>query len=47
MALNDRDVEWDGSRHRWSEVMDGDGRVVHVAWLPSRQEALEAVGLSE
>jgi ketosteroid isomerase-like protein len=114
MALYDPDVEWDGSRHRWAEIMDGeakwrghdalrtffrryhemwkdfeydidelldtgervvsvvtsrargrssgvvvewtdqvglwtirDGRVVHVAWLPSREEALEAAGLSE
>lgn len=24
LALYDPEVEWDGSRHRWAEVMDGD-----------------------
>ena len=113
-SLYHPDFEWDGSRHRWAEVMEGeatwrgheelrnffrryyemwknfeheivelidadeyvisvvtsrargrvsgvevewtdqvgvwtirDGRVVRVVWLPSRQEALEAVGLRE
>ena len=114
LTLYDPEVEWDGSGHRWAEVMAGeakwkghaalrrffrayyevwedfefdieelldaggkvvsvvtsrargrssgvvvewseqvavwtirDGRVVRVAWLPSREEALEAVGLRE
>jgi ketosteroid isomerase-like protein len=114
LALYDPEVEWDGSRHRWAEVMDGepkwkghaalrrffqtyyemwegfefdieelldagenvvsvvtsrargrssgvvvewteqvavwtirDGRVVRVVWLPSREDALEAVRLRE
>ena len=115
LSLYDPEVEWDGSRHRWAEVMAGEtrfrgharlrhffrryyemwesfeydveelidagediiisvvtsrargrssgvevewadqvgvwtirnGRVVRVVWLPTRQDALEAVGLSE
>ena len=114
LALYDPEVEWDGSRHRWGEVMVGDlkwkghaalrrffrryyemwegfefdieelldvggyvisvvtsrargrssgvvvewaeqvaiwtirdGRAVRVVWFPSREEALEAVGLLE
>lgn len=114
LSLYDPEVEWDGSRHRWAEVMDGEprfrgheqlrrffrryhemwetfeydieelidagedvisvvtargrgrssgvevewaeqvgvwtirnGRVVSVVWLPTRQDALDAVGLRE
>ena len=114
LSLYDPEVEWDGSRHRWAEVMDGEAkfrghedlrsffrryhemwetfeydveelidagedvisvvtsrargrssgvevewaeqvgvwtirnaRVVRVVWLRTREEALEAVGLSE
>jgi ketosteroid isomerase-like protein len=115
LSLYDRDVEWDGSRHRWAEVMGDadatfrghaglrsffqryyemwedfedriedlidagdrvisvvtsrargrasgldvewtdnvgvwtirDGKVIRVVWFPTREEAPEAVGLSE
>jgi ketosteroid isomerase-like protein len=26
LSLYDPDVEWDGSRHRWSEILDGEAR---------------------
>jgi ketosteroid isomerase-like protein len=38
------DVEWEHYASIWTIR---DGRIVRVVWLPSRAEALEAVGLSE
>jgi ketosteroid isomerase-like protein len=38
------DVEWAGNAGVWTIR---DGKVVRVVWFPSRNEALEAVGLRE
>ena len=38
------DVEWEGNSGVWTIR---DGKVIRVVWFPSREEAFEAVGLSE
>ena len=38
------DVEWAGNSGVWTIR---DGKVIRVVWFPSREEALEAVGLRE
>ena len=38
------EVEWAGNAGVWTIR---DGKIIRVAWFASREEALEAVGLSE